>query len=231
MNSPRDDRLGAALIALALFAVYALSAPRTVMMEDDGNFILSSYFLGVAHPPGYPLYTALGWLAAQVPLGSVAYRVHLLSALFGAASCAALWLCARRLLESWLAAALAALALGLSPAFWSQAIVAEVYTLNTLFAFALLYLALRGGPLWAMALFALWRLTLLPLAGKLLSALSEGLVTWFPDQHLSVDLDRIPALAEDRERLWSQIGSAEFLSAAEKRAMLGLAPQEQGNKS
>ena len=70
---------------------------------------------------------------------------------------------------------------------------------------------------------ALWRLTLLPLAGKLLSALSEGLVTWFPDQHLSIDLDRIPALAEDRERLWSQIGSAEFLSADEKRAMLGLA--------
>ena len=78
---------------------------------------------------------------------------------------------------------------------------------------------------------ALWRLTLLPLAGKLLSALSEGLVTWFPDQRLTVDLDRIPALAEDRERLWSQIGSAEFLSADEKRAMLGLAPEEQGNKS
>ena len=78
---------------------------------------------------------------------------------------------------------------------------------------------------------ALWRQTLLPLAGKLLSALSEGLVTWFPGQRLSVDLDRIPALAEDRERLWSQIGGAEFLSADEKRAMLGLAPQEQGNKS
>ena len=78
---------------------------------------------------------------------------------------------------------------------------------------------------------ALWRLTLLPLVGKLLSALSEGLVTWFPDQRLAVDLDRIPALAEDRERLWSQVGGAEFLSADEKRAMLGLAPQEQGNKS
>ena len=78
---------------------------------------------------------------------------------------------------------------------------------------------------------ALWRLTLLPLASKLLAALSEGLVTWFPDQRLAVDLDQIPALAGDRERLWSQIGGAEFLSADEKRAMLGLAPQEQGNKS
>jgi HK97 family phage portal protein len=71
---------------------------------------------------------------------------------------------------------------------------------------------------------ALWRLTLLPLADKLLSAISEGLVTWFPDVALKVDLDRIPALAEDRQALWSQISAAAFLSDAEKREMLGLAP-------
>ncbi len=71
---------------------------------------------------------------------------------------------------------------------------------------------------------ALWRLTLLPLATKLLAALSEGLTTWFPDSALAIDLDRVPALAEDRERLWAQIGDAEFLSTAEKRAMLGLPP-------
>jgi len=69
---------------------------------------------------------------------------------------------------------------------------------------------------------ALWRLTLLPLADKLLSALAEGLATWFPQARLAVDLDRVPALAEDRQALWSQINSATFLSAAEKRAMLGL---------
>ncbi len=75
---------------------------------------------------------------------------------------------------------------------------------------------------------ALWRLTLLPLAGKILSALSEGLATWFDQAMLAVDLDRVPALAEDRERLWSQIGSAEFLTDSEKRDLLGLpkaAPQ------
>ena len=76
---------------------------------------------------------------------------------------------------------------------------------------------------------ALWRLTLLPLAGKILSALAEGLATWFPDARLTVDLDRVPALAEDRERLWSQVSAADFLSDAEKRALLGLPPAE-GNK-
>ncbi|MFM5953144.1 MAG: phage portal protein [Novosphingobium sp.] len=73
---------------------------------------------------------------------------------------------------------------------------------------------------------ALWRLTLLPLASKLLAALSEGLDPWFPTERLAIDLDRIPALAEDRERLWAQVGSAAFLSDPEKRALLGLAPQE-----
>ncbi len=78
---------------------------------------------------------------------------------------------------------------------------------------------------------ALWRLTLLPLANKLLAALTEGLVTWFPDAKLAVDLDQIPALAEDRERLWSQVSAAAFLSDAEKRAMLGLALEVEENKS
>ncbi len=71
---------------------------------------------------------------------------------------------------------------------------------------------------------ALWRLTLLPLASKLLSALAEGLATWFPDAQMAVDLDKIPALAEDRERLWSQVSAASFLSEDEKRVMLGLPP-------
>jgi HK97 family phage portal protein len=74
---------------------------------------------------------------------------------------------------------------------------------------------------------ALWRLTLLPLADKILSALAEGLAPWFPPGSsgaaLAIDLDRVPALAEDRERLWAQVSAADFLSDAEKRAMLGIA--------
>lgn len=70
---------------------------------------------------------------------------------------------------------------------------------------------------------ALWRLTLLPVASKILSALAEGLTPWFSEARLGVDLDRVPALAEDRERLWSQVTAADFLSDAEKRAMLGIA--------
>jgi len=69
---------------------------------------------------------------------------------------------------------------------------------------------------------ALWRLTLLPLTGKILSGLEEGLAPWFSDLDLTVDLDRIPALAEDREKLWKQVSEADFLEPEEKRAMLGI---------
>ncbi len=69
---------------------------------------------------------------------------------------------------------------------------------------------------------ALWRLTVLPLAGTILSGLAQGLAGWFEGAALSVDLDRVPALAEDRERLWACVSAAGFLTEEEKRAMLGV---------
>ena len=71
---------------------------------------------------------------------------------------------------------------------------------------------------------ALWRLTLLPLCGKILEGLQEGLADSFPGLDFSIDLDRITALSEDRERLWNQVSNADFLEPAEKRVMLGLPP-------
>jgi HK97 family phage portal protein len=69
---------------------------------------------------------------------------------------------------------------------------------------------------------ALWRLTLLPLTARILAALSAHLRHWWPGLELSVDRDAVPALSEDRERLWAQVSAAAFLSDAEKRALLGL---------
>ena len=69
---------------------------------------------------------------------------------------------------------------------------------------------------------ALWRLTILPLAGKILNSLSGALSNWWADTKLEIDRDQIPALSEDRERLWKQVSEADFLSPEEKRAMLGI---------
>ena len=142
LRAARADWLHAAFVAASLFVLYAATSPSSIALEDDGLFVLSSYFLGIEHPPGYPLFTILGSLATLVPIGSVAYRVHLLSALFGALSCAALWLCARQLLQKGWPAYLAAFGLGFSRTFWSQAIIAEVYTLNTFFPVSYTHLTL-----------------------------------------------------------------------------------------
>ena len=72
---------------------------------------------------------------------------------------------------------------------------------------------------------ALWRLTLLPLSRKILGGLEQGLAAWFAKPALTVDLDQVPALSEDRERLWSQVAGADFLTKEEKRSMLGLSPE------
>jgi hypothetical protein len=155
----RADWLQAGAVALALFALYAATSPRTVALEDDGLFILSSYFLGVEHPPGYPLFTLIGHLFTYLPFGSVAYRVHLASALFGALTCGAAWLCARALIAGRLPAYLAAFGLGMSPVFWSQAVIAEVYTLNAFFFVVLTFMGLisRDGRLlpWMALVFGL----------------------------------------------------------------------------
>jgi HK97 family phage portal protein len=68
---------------------------------------------------------------------------------------------------------------------------------------------------------ALWRLTVLPMAERMLAGIGEGLSAWWPGLRLRADVDQVTALAEDRERLWAQVSAADFLSRDEKRELLG----------
>ena len=70
---------------------------------------------------------------------------------------------------------------------------------------------------------ALWRLAILPLADKIYGALGQALGAWFPGASVAIDLNRVPALAEDRAAIWEQVKGADFLHADEKRKLLGLA--------
>lgn len=129
-------------IFTAVLSVYLWSMPGTVVLEDDGLFLLVANFNGVAHPPGYPLYSLLSYLATWVPVGSIAARVHGFTAVLGALACICLYNVIRRLLPGNLYAAIAALTFGYSLTFWSQSIIAEVYSLNVLIFLLLLQLAL-----------------------------------------------------------------------------------------
>ena len=116
-------------VIACLFCVYGLTTPMAVTLEDDGLFILASLDAGVAHPPGFPLFTFLGHLFSYLPLTSPALRIHLLSGLLGALACGVLYLVARELGLSRLSSLTAVLAYGLSEHFWSQLKV-EVTTLG-----------------------------------------------------------------------------------------------------
>jgi HK97 family phage portal protein len=69
---------------------------------------------------------------------------------------------------------------------------------------------------------ALWRHTLIPLVVRVAEELSNWLAPAFGGAVLTPDFDGVEALAEDRAALWARVGGAEFLSDAEKRAMLGV---------
>ncbi len=69
---------------------------------------------------------------------------------------------------------------------------------------------------------ALWRLAILPLAETILAGVSQALAGWFADARLAVDMDRLPALAEDRAALWAMVAAADFLTPEEKRERIGL---------
>ncbi len=73
---------------------------------------------------------------------------------------------------------------------------------------------------------ALWRQAIVPMGERILGGVRQALAPWMGEVALAIDLDGIPALSEDRERLWARVAAADFLSADEKRAMVGMAPGE-----
>lgn len=129
-------------VLIITFAVYLLTLPRTVVLEDDGLFLMSSYFMGISHPPGYPFYSLVSWFFVNFPIGSIPFRVHAMSAFFAAAACSFLYFSSRFLELPKVIAITVALSYGFSKTFWSQAIIAEVYSLNAFFVFSMLSIAL-----------------------------------------------------------------------------------------
>lgn len=69
---------------------------------------------------------------------------------------------------------------------------------------------------------ALWRQAVLPLVGTILGGLAQGLKGWWPGASLWVDENRVSVLAEERYELWAAASAADFLSAEEKKVLVGM---------
>jgi len=136
-NSERTKTLiGAIFVFLATFVVYALAVAPTVSFWDCGEFIACSYILGVAHPPGSPMVLLIGRIFTLFPIfDQIALRTNLMSSLFSALSAVLLFLTVIRLLSRWkisswakyIGGLAAALFMGYSNTFLSNAVETEVY--------------------------------------------------------------------------------------------------------
>ncbi len=112
---------------------------------DGGDFISAAATGGVPHPTGYPTYLVLMRLFQMIPLGSLAYRTNFLSAVCAVIAAVFVCLSIARLpflpgRLNWVGGGIAALAYGLAPLVWSQAVITEVYSLQALFTAVLCYL-------------------------------------------------------------------------------------------
>jgi len=84
------ELLCAGVVFLAALSLYSWTLAPTVTLTDSGELIVVAHNLGVAHPPGFPLWVMLAHLATMVPFGSVALRINFTSAFFAALACAML---------------------------------------------------------------------------------------------------------------------------------------------
>ncbi len=130
--APRPgSRLVPAILGIGLFLIYTAGACPTIYVGDSGELVTAVYVLGIPHPSGYPLYVLVGklWTLA-LPVGSIAYRMSLMSAACAAAACVGIFAACRRAGLTSAAAAFAGLAAAFGPSFWAEANVQRVYGLN-----------------------------------------------------------------------------------------------------
>lgn len=138
-----DSRIYAALAGLGTFIVYLRTLAPTVMWYDMGEFTTASYVLGIAHNTGYPLYILLGKLFTFLPVGDVAYRVNLMSAVFASLTVAVIFLIIHELTRNRAAALIGALTVAFSSTLWANANWAASYPLNAFSVALITWLLLR----------------------------------------------------------------------------------------
>jgi len=141
----RSDLAVGSVACLLSFAVYFWTLAPSVTLLDSGEFITAGQHFGVPHPTGYPLWTILAWVLHLLPLGNAAWEVNLLSAICGSLAVGiAASLCRSSL--RWMqplafveakglatvVSLVASLLFAFSLSMWSQAVIAEIYTLHAL---------------------------------------------------------------------------------------------------
>ncbi len=143
-SSPNRSDLWIALgVGILALVAYVRTLAPDMLYGDSGEFQALAYTLGMTHSTGYPIYLLIARLIGFLPLETFAWRVNLVSALGAAVTIGGVYLLIRYVTRSRIAAVLGSLALGMGYTFWSQAVIAEVYTPGLAFMTAALALLWR----------------------------------------------------------------------------------------
>lgn len=133
------------IVGIAACVLYLHTLAPGMLPADAGEFQLVSAVLGIAHPPGYPLYTLLGKLVTLLPVGDVAYRVNLFSAIVGALTLIMVCRTVGRATGDNKAGVIAAVSLGVAATFWAQSTTANVRGLTALLTVLPIYFLISYG--------------------------------------------------------------------------------------
>lgn len=149
--------LAGGIFLVSLMLYFKTMAP-TVSFWDCGEFIATSYILGVPHPPGSPLYLLIGRAATMMPfMDDIAARVNFLSVMMSALAVMFLYLIIVQLLRKWRGpvesatealvvfggAIIGALTFMVTDSHWFNAVEAEVYAMSTFLTALVVWLILR----------------------------------------------------------------------------------------
>lgn len=129
---------------LSALAIYYSTTCRSIWIGDSGEFILALNCLGIAHPPGYPLFTLMGRIFTMaMPFLRPAFAANLFNVVIGATAIVVVYYLFSRDLSRWSATILSVL-FAFSPLFWAETAGVEIYTLNLLLISITLYVIESG---------------------------------------------------------------------------------------
>ena len=150
----RLDYFIALFVFLASFLLYIRTLTPSLSSGDNGELTTASYFLGVAHAPGYPLYVFMTKIFTYLPFGNVAWRANAFSAFCAAVSIFFVYMIFVKLIGQnrktvkgfnpiiHIPAALTSLMFAFADNMWAQAVIAETYAMNILQVSILLFILL-----------------------------------------------------------------------------------------
>src|SRR3989344_1551287 len=115
------------------FLIYIKGVSPSVYGGDSGDVILAAWFGGVAHPPGYPLNTMLGWIFTHLPYSAtVAFKADIMAAFLHALVIGVFYLSLQTITKNIYVSFISALVLAFVPLYWLYAHILEVFQLNLL---------------------------------------------------------------------------------------------------